>query len=378
MVPKFNIFPFDNLTKTGDPNMKIENIELYPVEIENEEEFKIATGTSFTTENVVIKIESEGKIGWGNGASNGVTEETNESIMRCLKPWKEKLIDKDISIEDIWSDFRKEHPGDPSALAGLDTALHDLHGKIEGKRVFELYDGYEEEGVLTDRTIGIMDERETVEHAEDYIEQGFKAIKIKVGLDMESDIERIKAVRETVGSDIKIWVDANQGYSVEEAKEFCGRIKGSDIEFVEQPVDEEDLEGLKEVTKDTDLPIVADEAMKDHESAEEICSNEMADMVNIKLMKCGGLTGGRKIVDVIEDHGVDAMVGCMLEMEPSLGAAVHLFESSDNIKYADLDGHLLLPDGLSRGLVFEDGRLWTSDEPGIGVEVVMGKLEQYM
>ncbi len=358
--------------------MKIENIELYPVEIENVEEFKIATGTSLMTENVVIKVEGEGKTGWGNGAANGVTEETNESIMNCLVPWKKKLIDKEIKIEEVWSDFRKENPGDPSALAGLDTALHDLYGKIEGKRVFELYDGGKEEGVFTDRTIGIMDEQETVEHAQDYVEQGFKAIKIKVGLDMESDIERIKAVRETVGKNIKIWVDANQGYSVEEAKEFCESIKRYDIEFVEQPVDEKDLKGLKEVTADTDLPIVADEAMKDHESAEKICSGEMADMVNIKLMKCGGLTGGRKIVDVIEDYGVDAMVGCMLEMEPSLGAAAHLFESSENIKYADLDGHLLLPDGLSRGLIFEKGRLWTSDEPGIGVEVMMEKLKKYM
>jgi len=358
--------------------MKIENIELYPVEIENEEEFKIATGTTFTTENVVVKVEGGGKTGWGNGAANGVTEETNESIMDCLVPWKKKLIGKEIEIEDIWSKFREENPGDPSALAGLDIALYDLYGKIKGKRVFEFYDASKEEGVFTDRTIGIMNKQETVEHAKDYLDQGFKAIKIKVGLDMESDIERIKAVRETVGDDVKIWVDANQGYSVEEAKDFCARIKEFDIEFVEQPVDEKDLKGLKEVTKDTDLPIVADEAMKDHESAENICSNEMADMVNIKLMKCGGLTGGRKIVDVIEHHGVDAMVGCMLEMEPSLGAAAHLFESSENIKYADLDGHLLLPDGLSRGLTFESGRLWTSNEPGIGVEVMMDKLKKYM
>jgi len=358
--------------------MKIENIELFPVEIENEEEFKIATGTSFTTENVVIKVEAEGRTGWGNGAANGVTEETNESIMRCLKPWEEKLIGQKIRIEDVWCDFRSENPGDPAALAGLDTAFHDLYGKIKGKRVFELFGGGKESGVMTDRTIGIMDKKETVEHAEDYIKQGFKAIKIKVGLDMESDIDRIRAVREIVGSDVKIWVDANQGYSVEEAKEFCESIKEYDIEFVEQPVDEKDLEGLKEVTGDTELPIVADEAMKDHESAEKICSNEMADMVNIKLMKCGGLTGGRKIVEVIEDYGVNAMVGCMLEMEPSLGAAVHLFESSENIRYADLDGHLLLPDGLSRGLTFENGRLWTLNEPGIGVEVMMDKLEQYM
>ena len=358
--------------------MKIENLELYPVEVENVEEFKIATGTSLTTENVVVKIEGDGKTAWGNGAANGVTEETNASMMRCLKPIRDELIGEDIDIEKVWWNFREKNVDDPSALAGLDVALHDLLGKLEGKRVFELFSDVEETGVFTDRTIGIMNKDETVEHAKDYIEQGFRALKIKVGLDKQSDIERIQTVRETVGEDIKIWVDANQGYSVEEAKDFCESIKGYDIEFIEQPVDEEDLEGLKEVTEYTDIPIVADEAMKDHESAEKICSNGMADMVNIKLMKCGGLTGGRKIVEVIEDHGVDAMIGCMLELEPSLGAAAHLYESSDNIKYADLDGHLLLPDGLSRGLTFEDGRLWTSDKPGIGVEIMMDKLMEYM
>ncbi len=357
--------------------MKIENIELFPLEIENTEPFKIATGTSLKTENVVVKVECDGKIGWGNGAANGVTDETNGSMMDCLLNYKDKLIGKDIDIKNIWKDFKKTNPKDPSALAGLDIALHDLKGKLTGNSVFQLYDG-KESGVITDRTIGIMDKKETIDHAEDYIDQGFKALKIKVGLEMEKDIERIGAVRKTVGEDIKIWVDANQGYSVDESKTFCEKIRKYDIEFVEQPVAEKDLEGLKEVTESTELPIVADEAMKDHENAEKICSEEIADMVNIKLMKCGGITGGRKIIEVIEDYGVDAMVGCMLEMESSLGAAVHLYNTSDNVKYADLDGHFLIPGELSKGLKFIDGELTTKKTPGLGVEVVEKELNKYL
>lgn len=357
--------------------MKIDEVEIFPLEIENIEPFKIATGTSTTTENVVVKVQSAGKVGWGNGAANGVTEETNESMKKRLQSFKDDLEDRDITIENIWDDFRSEYPEAPSALAGLDTALHDLKGKLTNNRVFQLYDG-KERGVVTDRTIGIMDEKETIEHAGDFIDEGFKAIKIKVGLEMRKDIERIKAVRDTVGDDTKIWVDANQGYSVGQAKEFCEEIKKYDIEFVEQPVDEKDLEGLKEVTKSTDLPIVADEAMKDYESAKKICSEEMADMVNIKLMKCGGITGGRKIIEVLEDYGVDAMIGCMLEMEPSLAAAVHLYNTSDRIKYADLDGHFLIPDELCEGLEFRDGELWTNKKPGLGVELIQKELNKYM
>jgi len=347
------------------------------VEIENVEEFKIATGTSYTTENLVVKVKSGGKVGWGSGAANGVTEETNESMLKCLKKFKDRLVGKEVEIEEVWSEFREEYPDDPSALAGLDIALHDLKGKLEGKRIFEMYGG-REEGVLTDKTIGIMDKEDTVEHAEDIIDEGFKAIKIKVGLEMEKDIERIRAVRETVGPRVLIWVDANQGYTVEEAKHFCDEIDGLNIEFIEQPVAEEDLEGMKEVAEYTDQTIAADEAMKDHISAEKISSKGMADMVNIKLMKCGGLTGGRKIVEVLDDHGVEAMVGCMLEIEQSLSAAVHLFNSSDKIKYADLDGHFLLPEDVCKGFYFEEGKLWTSARSGLGVEPIVNNLDKYV
>ncbi len=356
--------------------MRIKKIEYHPVVVKNKEAFKIATGTSFATENVVVEVNSEGKKGWGAGATNDVTQETNRSMLDSLNSFRNELEEKEIQIEKVWSDFREKYPNDPSALAALDIALHDLKGKEEEKRVFELFHG-KEKGVPTDMTIGIMDEEETVKHAEDYIDKGFKALKIKIGLDMESDLDRIGAVRETVGSKVKIWVDANQGYSTEKAKKFCDAVEEYDIEFVEQPVDEDDLKGLKDVTEHTTIPIVADEAMKGPESAEKICEERAADMVNIKLMKCGGLTGGRKIVDIIEEHDIKAMVGCMLELEPSLSAAVHLFNSSDNIKYADLDSHFMMPENVFDGLSFKDGELWTSKDYGLGVNISQEKLEKY-
>lgn len=356
--------------------MKIESIEYIPTAIERKEEFKIATGSSKTAENVLVKVEGEGEVGWGNAAPNSVTGETTESILKSLRQMKDMLEDRDIEIEEVWEELRKKLPKRPTALAGLDIALHDLRGKLEGKRIFEMFGG-KEAGALTDRTMGIMPRDDTVEHASEYVKKGFKALKIKIGLNLMEDAGRISAVREEVGPDIDMWVDANQGYSVQEAITLCQKVEPLDIQFVEQPVKESDLRGLKRVAQETNIPIMADEAMKGPESAEEICSQGMADMVNIKLMKCGGITGGRKIAEIIENHNIDAMVGCMSETVPSIAAAVHLHMSSDNIKYADLDGHFMLSENIATALEFRDSKHFVSKSDGLGISVDRDKIERY-
>ncbi len=356
--------------------MKIDDIQIIPISIDRSEVFKIATGASLAAENVLVRVKSGDIVGWGNGTPNSVTGETTESILSALVRMKEHVLDRKIVIEDIWDELSAAFPRDPSALAGLDIALYDLYGRSEGKKVHKLFNG-DNNGVLTDRTIGIMSYEESVEHAAEYIEQGFKALKIKIGLDLIQDIKRIQGVRETVGPDIAIWVDANQGYGVEEAITLCDKLVEYDIEFIEQPVKEDDLRGLKKVTDASDIPIMADETIKDHMMAEKICTEELADTVNIKLMKCGGFTGGRKIVDVIDNYGVDAMVGCMGEVIPSIAAGTNLALSSRRIKYADLDSHFMLSDNAFTGLEFKDGKLWLGDTPGLGIEAIMDKIEKY-
>ncbi len=356
--------------------MKIDRLRAYPIAIDRSEVFKIATGSSLTAENVYVKVESGDISGWGNSSPNSVTEETTESILKMLRGVQNEIQGADLEIEERWDELSRRHPHDPSALAGIDIGLYDLQGKIEGKQVFEIYGG-KNRGVVTDRTIGIMPLSDTVEHAREYVDKGFTALKIKIGLDLLEDIKRVAAVREEVGGDIRIWVDANQGYSVEESITLCHKLADLDVAFVEQPVKEEDLEGLKKVTEESSIPVMADEVMKDHETAEKICSQEIADMVNIKLMKCGGLTGAWKIVDVLEEYGVDAMVGCMGEDVPAIAAGVNLCLTTDRIKYADLDSHFMLSDMVFEGLEFRDGKLWLSGKTGLGIKVMEDKLERY-
>ncbi len=353
--------------------MKIDEMQIIPISIDRSEIFKIATGARLAAENVIVRLRSGDVEGWGNGTPNSVTGETTESILSTLGRMEEHALGVEVLLEELWDELSAAFPKSPSALAGLDIAIRDLKGKLEGKRLF---DGITK-GVLTDRTIGIMSYEESIEHALEYKEKGFKALKIKIGLDIMEDINRIRGVRETVGPDIRLWVDANQGYSVQEAISLCDKLAEYDIEFIEQPVKEDDLEGLKRVTAESEIPIMADETMKDHVMAEKVCTEEIADMVNIKLMKCGGFTGGRKIVEVIEGYGVDAMVGCMGEVIPSIAAGTQLALSSQRIKYADLDSHFMLSDSVFSGLEFTDGRLWLGAGPGLGVGVKMDKIEKY-
>ncbi len=356
--------------------MKIDKVETIPVGIDRNEVFRISTGSSLTAENVIIKIEKDGTVGWGNASANNVTDETVESILKATDIMKSRIENEDVDIEKNWEDFRAELPEDPSALAGLDIALYDLKGKLEKRTILDMFDG-KKESILTDRTIGLMTRSEAVEHANKFIENGFKALKIKIGLGLMEDIRRVKSVRQEVGDDIKIWVDANQAFTPEESITLCQKLRELDIEFVEQPVKVHDLEGLKKVTAETEMPIMADETIKSPEMAEKICTEGLADMINIKLMKCGGLTGGRKIVEIMEDHDVDGMVGCMGETCVSIAAGAHLYQSTPKLKYADLDSHFMLSDRVADGLKFEEGRLSTSDGTGLGMRVDEEKLKEY-
>jgi len=356
--------------------MKVDRLEMIPIGIDRNEVFKISTGSSLTAENVIVKIEAEDVVGWGNASANSVTDETIESILKALKNFRARIEGEEVDIEDNWEVWNKKFPKDPSALAGLDIALFDAKGKIENKSVLDFFEG-KNEGILTDRTIGHMTKSETVEHAKEFVDKGFRALKIKIGLGLMEDVKRVRAVREEVGEDIDIWVDANQAFTPEESITLCQKLEESDIKFVEQPVRVDDLEGLKKVTQETDIPIMADETIKGPDMAKKICEEEIADMINIKLAKCGGLTGGRKIVDIMEEYDVDGMVGCMGETSVSIAAGAHLFNSTSNLKYADLDSHFMLSDNIASGLEFTEGKLWPSKKPGLGMKVHEEKLEKY-
>lgn len=185
--------------------------------------------------------------------------------------------------------------------------------------------GYRKE-ITTDITISVNDHEEMAKDSLDALRRGYDTLKIKVGKDSAKDLERMKAIRKAAGYDVKLRIDANQGWKPKEAVRILNRMydEGLQIEFVEQPVAAHDIDGLKFVTDNVPIPVLADESVFSPMDALNILQRRAADFINIKLMKTGGIYNALKICSLAEIYGVECMIGCMLEAKVSVTAAVHL------------------------------------------------------
>jgi L-alanine-DL-glutamate epimerase-like enolase superfamily enzyme len=232
-----------------------------------------------------------------------------------------------------------------------------------------LMGGYRTE-VLTDLTLGIKSPKEMVRDAVKAVKKGFKALKVKVGVNPAEDVERIRLIREAVGGDIQIRIDANQGWIPKQAIEVLSRVEKFNIKFAEQPVPAEDIKGLIKVKKNSPIPIMADESVHSPEDALRLIQAEAVDLINIKLMKSGGILKGRKIADIAEAAGVPCMIGCMGESAIGISAGAHLAAAVKNIQYADLDSDLLLKDKLAKkgGTKVKNSMRTFSKQYGLGIK----------
>lgn len=319
--------------------------------------------------NVIVRVELEnGLIGWGNAAPDEhVTGETAESVGHTIKEqFLPFLPGKDASqIELIWAQLRQLAPNQPTAIAAIDIALYDLLGKTAGLSLSKLL-GNARDQIATSVTLSIEETSISVARATEFQSQGFKVLKVKCGLDMETDIERIRAIRQTVGGAMQISLDANQGYSVEETLRVLNAVQDCAIAFVEQPVAARDLEALREVCQRSPIPVMADESVLD--AADVLATS--APLVNLKLMKTGGITGALKASAVAEARGIRTMIGCMDESRISMAAAAHLALALNNTLYADLDGHLDIVDDVAKdGILIEEGYVRVSADSGLGLQV---------
>jgi L-alanine-DL-glutamate epimerase-like enolase superfamily enzyme len=230
--------------------------------------------------------------------------------------------------------------------------------------------------VETDVTISVNDPEEMAEDSRRALKDGFRIIKTKVGIDPGIDFLRLKAIRDAVGSGVKIRIDANQGWKPNEAVRILNRMQdaGFDLELVEQPVKAGDLDGLAHVTANSPVPVAADESCWSARDAMEILRRRAADMVNIKLMKCGGIRNARQIIALSQAMGAEVMIGCMLEGKVSCAAAVHLASAYSCITRVDLDGPVLCStDPVKGGPIFDGGpKILLTEDPGFGVEEISG------
>lgn len=353
--------------------MKITDVKLGILSVPLRVPFKTALRSVNSVEDVILEIHTDtGAVGYGEAPPTGaITGDTTGAIVGAVKDHIAKtLIGRDVDdFEDLMLALDKCIVKNTSAKAAADMALWDLYGQLYQIPVYKLMGGARK-SIVTDITISVNEPDEMVRDAENAIERGYDCLKVKVGKEPEKDIARLSAIRAAVPKETCIRIDANQGWAPKEAVRILNGMqeRGLDIEFVEQPVKAHDFEGLKYVTERSYVPVLADESVFSAEDALKIMQMRAADLVNIKLMKCGGLYNALKIASAAEVYGVECMIGCMLEAKISVNAAVHLACAKQIITKIDLDGPVLCSeDPILGGAVFDEKVITVSDAPGLGI-----------
>lgn len=352
--------------------MKIKKIEAWKQEIQLEEPYAVAYGWFEAADNVFIRIETDsGLTGFGCASPDvEVSGETGETVLRAFNDVVLPLLKGEDPLRTaFWYEkLNKSLREQPSARALVDMALYDLLAKQAGVPLYKLLGGYRD-SIYTSITIGIMPVKETVEKALAFVKKGFRAIKIKGGSDVDMDIEKVLKVREAVGDDIQLRYDANQGYTVEEARKFFEGAHLSKIKFMEQPAPRGNPETWRELVTCVHWPLMADESIMDVRDMSWFIKQGIVVMMNVKLMKCGGISDALIMDGVAQAEDIVLMIGCMDEAALGISAGLHLALARPSIKYADLDGHFDLKNDPTAGaVIFKDGKLYPSPEPGLGIK----------
>jgi L-alanine-DL-glutamate epimerase-like enolase superfamily enzyme len=352
--------------------MKITGVEYITVEMPLKVPYTIAYEKVEKVTNIFIRIDTNSNLnGFGCAAPDmAVTGEDTQTVQSYLESTVKPLLrGRDpFRFSKILEDLKEQISNGPSVLAAVDMALFDILGKQAGLPLWKMLGGYRSR-MITSITIGILPLKETVEMAAKFVGQGFKSLKIKGGLDVEQDIERIKSLRKVVGNNIELRFDANQGYTAEQSIRFVRETLKEKLQLIEQPTPKDQIDLLGHVTQSVTIPVMADESLMNLRDAFRLARRDLVDMVNIKLMKVGGIAEALHINSVARSARVEVMVGCMDESALAIAAALHFALACPNIRYADLDGHFdLLNDPVSNCFVLQEGFLIPNDQSGLGYD----------
>ncbi|GGK04312.1 dipeptide epimerase [Lentibacillus kapialis] len=351
--------------------MKITDIQTKKTSKPLEKVFKTALREVTEIDVIDVKAELEnGMIGIGSAASTWqITGESLTSIQAAIDgPIKQTVLNGDIEgLEGILTKVETSCVGNTSAKAAVDIALHDVYCKFYNLPLHQYLGGgyqYPE----TDMTISIDTPEVMQQHAKERVKQGYSTLKVKVGNDESMDISRIEKIRKAVGSGIALRLDANQGWTQKQAVKIIRYLEeNAGVELIEQPVPAHDVEGLKYVRERVDPPIMADESLFSPFDAFRLMQMEAVDLLNIKLMKCGGIRRAKQIADTAQSAGIKCMIGSMMESSVSVTAAAHLAYAHSNITYYDLDAALWLKEQPEKaGITWRGATAELSTKPGLG------------
>jgi len=359
--------------------MKITDIQMGMLRVPLKTPFKTALRTVDTVEDVVVLIRTDtGHTGYGEAAATAViTGDTHGSIIAAIDTFiKPRLIGQNVAnLNHLTALVQSSMERNTSAKAAVEIALYDLWAQLYDAPLYQLLGGGDPV-ITTDITISVDYIDKMVSDSLSALDRGFESLKIKVGKDLGLDIERVKAIHAAVEGRALLRLDANQGWTAKQAVYAMQKLEdaGVVLELLEQPVKAADIEGLKYVTDRVSTPVMADESVFAPQQVFDLIKLRAADIINIKLMKTGGISNAIRIADIAALYGVDCMIGCMIESSISVAAAVHVAVAKANvITKIDLDGPSLGQfNPVVGGVLFNESEISIPDAPGLGIQEIRG------
>jgi L-alanine-DL-glutamate epimerase-like enolase superfamily enzyme len=353
--------------------MKITHTDIYRYSIPMTP-FTIATGTMTFAQNLFIRIHTdEGLYGVGEcSAFPMIVGETQSTCFVMAQDFAALWKGKDpLAIDSRMQELHLFTARNSTVKSAFDMALYDLAAKAANLPLYKFLGGNEPRYMETDLTIGIGSVEEMAATARAYVAKGVRTIKIKLGKDPDTDIERVKAIRTAVGADIKLRIDANQGWDYDGALKVLSSLADLDIQFCEQPMrtyNDRLLPLLKQVSP---VPIMADESVFDHRDALRLMDTDSCHYVNIKLSKSSGILEAMEINRVCEERNIPCMIGGMLESRLALTACAHFATASPNVQYFDMDTCLIghLKDPVTGGIQYKNYQVILPGGIGLGADV---------
>ena len=352
--------------------MKIKQIHVRQENLELTRPYAIAYRSVDRVSNCIVELETDtGLTGWGaaNPSQKVVGVDVDDTVAVLSDDAVDWLIGADIrEVYQLCAQVQQRFARQPGAAAALDMALYDVFTQYLQVPLVR-YLGRHHTSLPTSITIGIKGVDETVAEGQEYVGRGFTILKVKLGRSPEEDRERLAKLREALGKEVTIRVDANQGYSFLQLEDFYYQTLSMNLELIEQPLSVDAAEDYRKLPGEIRQCIALDESLVGPLDAWHLaCRPQAGSIFNIKLMKCGGLTPAREIATIAKSAGIDLMWGCNDESIISIAAALHLALATPHTKYLDLDGSFdLARDVVSGGFVLQDGRLSVTEAPGLGV-----------
>lgn len=300
-----------------------------------------------------------------------ITGETQSTCFEMAKDFAALWKGKDAEcIDERLDEINAFTAFNGTIKSAFDMALYDLAAKKAGKPLYAYLGGGKKE-METDLTIGIDDASKMAEKAIDFVRSGVRILKIKLGKDALTDVQRVKLIRETIPPATILRVDANQGWTYDASREVLTEIAKYDIQFCEQPMRSWNDNLLPALRKQVSIPLMADESVFDHHDAKRIIADGGCDFINIKFAKSGGIAEADRIYDVCSGNNIPCMIGGMLESRMALTAFAHYASARDNIRFYDMDTCMLghKTDPVKGGVKYNKFMVELPDTPGIGADI---------